>query len=89
LLLLVSIGTALMMWWIRRPEGRAGLPKRPADPHLPWTLALLGLVMAMVYPLWGVSVLVVVMLDRLVIHRVRRLRSLFGMPATTETKSRS
>ena len=35
------------------------------------------------------SALVVVMLDRLVIRRVRRLRSVFGMPATTETKSPS
>jgi uncharacterized iron-regulated membrane protein len=86
LLLLVSITTALVMWWIRRPEGRAGLPKRPTDPHLPWTLALLAFVVAVVYPLWGVSALVVVMLDRLLIRRVHRLRSAFGMPTTTETK---
>jgi uncharacterized iron-regulated membrane protein len=87
-LLLVSIGTALVMWWIR-PDGRLGLPKRPTDPHLPWTLALLGLVVAVVYPLWGVSALVVSLLDRLVIRRVRRLRAVFGMPATTEIKSPS
>lgn len=35
LLLLVSIGTSLVMWWLRRPQGRAGLPKRPANPRLP------------------------------------------------------
>jgi uncharacterized iron-regulated membrane protein len=29
LLLLVSITTALMMWWIRRPQGRPGLPNAP------------------------------------------------------------
>ncbi|MEO7195296.1 MAG: hypothetical protein ABIZ05_10800 [Pseudonocardiaceae bacterium] len=31
------------MWWIRRPHKRAGLPKRPADPRLPRTLALIGM----------------------------------------------
>ena len=83
LLLLVSIGTSLVMWWIRRPQGRAGLPKRPADPRLPWALALIGLVVALIYPLWGVSVLVVLALDQLVIRRVGRLRSAFGMPTPT------
>ncbi len=88
-LVLVSIGTSLVMWWIRRPQGRPGLPKRPESPRLPWTLTLFGLVLGVVYPLWGASVLLVVILDRLVIHRVRRLRSAFGMPATTGTGQRS
>ncbi len=84
LLLLVSIGTSLVMWWIRHPHKRAGLPKRPADPRLPWTLVLIGLVIALIYPLWGVSVLVVLMLDQLVIRRVGRLRSAIGMPTATK-----
>ncbi|MGH3719964.1 MAG: PepSY-associated TM helix domain-containing protein [Pseudonocardiaceae bacterium] len=83
LLLLVSIGTSLVMWWIRRPQGRTGLPKRPANPRLPRTLALVGLAVALIYPLWGVSALVVIMLDWFVIRRVGRLRSAFGMPTPT------
>lgn len=42
---------------------------------------------ALIYPLWGVSVLVVVTLDRLVIRRMGQLRSAFGMPADTGQQS--
>jgi len=80
LLLLTSIGTSAVMWWIRRPSGRAGLPKRPMNPRLPVAMAVIGLVVAVVYPLWGISALIVVVVDRLVIRRVGRLRSAFGLP---------
>lgn len=80
LLLLVSIGTSAVMWWIRRPGGGAGLPKRPTNPRLPMAMAVIGLVVALVYPLWGVSALIVVTLDRFVVRRSRRLRGTFGLP---------
>ncbi|HZS20357.1 MAG TPA: PepSY domain-containing protein [Pseudonocardiaceae bacterium] len=78
-LLLVSIGTSAAMWWIRRPGGRAGLPRRPVSPRLPLTMAVIGVAVAVVYPLWGVSALAVVLLDRFLIRRVYRLRSVFGL----------
>ncbi len=81
LLLLTSIGTSFVMWWIRRPSGRAGLPKRPMNPRLPLAMIVIGLVVAVVYPLWGVSALLIVALDRFVIRRTRWLRSAFGLPA--------
>jgi uncharacterized iron-regulated membrane protein len=84
-LLLTSIGTSAVMWWIRRPSGRAGLPKRPMNPRLPTAMVVIGLVVAVVYPLWGVSALTVVLLDRFVIRRARRLRSTFGLPPRHET----
>ncbi len=83
LLLIASIVTSLGMWRHRRPDGRAGLPKRPANPRLPRALAAAGLIVAVVYPLWGASALLVVLIDRLVIRRIRRLRAAFGLPATT------
>ncbi|MGH3873146.1 MAG: PepSY-associated TM helix domain-containing protein [Pseudonocardiaceae bacterium] len=79
LLLLVSIGTSAVMWWLRRPGGGTGLPKRPTNPRLPAVLGVISLVVAVVYPLWGVSALVVVVLDRFLVRRVRRLRSVFGL----------
>ncbi len=87
LLLLVSIGTSAVMWWIRRPGGGAGLPKRPMNPRLPTAMAVIGLVVAVVYPLWGVSALIVVALDRFVVRRARRLRGTFGLPPKQETPS--
>ena len=38
-----------------------------------------AVVLAIVYPLWGASLLVVALLDRFVIRRVPPLRSAFGM----------
>jgi uncharacterized iron-regulated membrane protein len=85
LLLLTSIGTSFVMWWIRRPSGRAGLPKRPMDPRLPLAMIVIGVLVAVIYPLWGLSALVVVALDRFVIRRIRRLRSTFGLPPKRNT----
>jgi uncharacterized iron-regulated membrane protein len=87
LLLLTSIGTSFVMWWNRRPSGRAGLPKRPMNPKLPLAMTAIGLVVAVVYPLWGLSALIVVVLDRFVIRRIRRLRSTFGLPPRRDTSS--
>jgi uncharacterized iron-regulated membrane protein len=78
-LLLISIGTSAVMWWIRRPSGRAGLPRRPMSPRLPVTMAVIGVIVAVIYPLWGVSALIVVLLDRLLIRRMHRLRSIFAL----------
>jgi uncharacterized iron-regulated membrane protein len=85
LLLLTSIGTSAVMWWIRRPNGRAGLPKRPMNPRLPITMGIIGLIVAVVYPLWGGSALIVVLLDRCVIRRLPPLRTAFGLPPTHGT----
>ncbi len=87
LLLLTSIGTSAVMWWIRRPSGGAGLPKRPMNPRLPIAMTVIGLVVAVVYPLWGVSALIVILVDRFVIRRARRLRSFFGLPPKQESPS--
>jgi uncharacterized iron-regulated membrane protein len=87
LLLLTSIGTSAAMWWNRRPSGRTGLPKRPMNPRLPIAMAVIGLVVAVIYPLWGTSALIVIALDRVVIRRARRLRDVFGLPPKREHTS--
>lgn len=88
LLILVSIVTSLAMWWKRRPERQLGLPKRPAKPQLPWALFGIGAALAVIYPLWGASLVIVLLVDWLVIHRVPALRKAFNMadkgPVSTE-----
>jgi uncharacterized iron-regulated membrane protein len=80
ILLLLAIVSAIVMWWIRRPAGRAGLPRRPASPS--FTAAVVGITVALmvIYPLWGVTALVVLALDKLVVQRVPALRRAFNMP---------
>ena len=81
LLVLVSIATSMVMWWIRRPSGRAGLPKRPMNPRLPTAVVISGAIIGVLYPLWGVCAILVVLLDRYVIRRIPRLRGAFGLAA--------
>ena len=83
LLILLSIGTALAMWWLRRPAGAVGLPKRPAAPRLGWGLAGIAAALAVVYPLWGTSMLIVLVTDRLIVQRVPRLRRAFNLATRT------
>lgn len=80
-LVLLAILSAVVMWWIRRPSGSAGLPKRPASPSL--AASVLGVMIALmvVYPLWGVTALAVLVVDKLVVQRVPALRRAVGMPA--------
>jgi uncharacterized iron-regulated membrane protein len=79
LLVLWSVFTAFVMWWKRRPTGSAGFPRRPYDSKMQRNLAIIALVLALIYPLWGLSVLFVLAVDHFVIRNVGPLRRLFGM----------
>jgi uncharacterized iron-regulated membrane protein len=42
-------------------------------------MVIIAIILAIIYPLWGLSVLVILALDHFVIRRVTPLRRLFGM----------
>lgn len=42
-------------------------------------LGITAVVLAVVYPLWGMTVVAVLLLDRYVIRRIPKLRVTFGM----------
>lgn len=77
-LLVVSVLSSYVMWWLRRPTGTAGLPKRPA--RKPGTrsvgtpaMTVVGFALALVYPAFGATLLAVVALDTAVYqYRKRR-----------------
>lgn len=73
-----SIISAVIMYTKRRRPGTAGLPRRPMDVRLAWGLVVLLVVIGLVYPLWGVTALLVLGVDRFVIRKVPKLRSTFG-----------
>ena len=77
-LMICSFGTAVVMWNKRR-RGSIGLPRRPVDVRLQRVVGISALVLAVVYPLWGTSLVLVLLFDRYVIRRVPRLRAAFGM----------
>ena len=78
-LVIWSFITAFTMWNKRRRKGTVGLPRRPVDVRLQRVMGISALVLAVIYPLWGITLVMVLLFDRYVVRRVPRLRTAFGM----------
>ena len=78
LLVLWNVATALVMWNRRRRKGTLGLPRRPVDVRIQRVVGITALVLAIVYPMWGLSLVAVLLVDRFLIRRNRRLKAAFG-----------
>lgn len=76
-LILWSVFSALVMWWKRRRTG-LGFPRRPVDVGLQRVMIVTAVVLSVIYPIWGLSVVVVLLIDTFVIRRVPALRRTFG-----------
>lgn len=72
LMILLGSISGLVMWWKRRPQGRLGVP--PLRHDLPrWKTAMAVMfVLAVAFPLVGVSLVVVYLLDWLVLSRLNK-----------------
>jgi uncharacterized iron-regulated membrane protein len=75
LMILLGSVSGLVMWWKRRPEGGLGVP--PLRHDLPRWKAAVGvmLVLGLMFPLVGVSMVVMWVVDSLVVRRRRELAS--------------
>ncbi|GHB01932.1 PepSY-associated TM helix domain-containing protein [Modicisalibacter luteus] len=61
-----------VMWWMRRPSGRLGVPPAPQDPRkLRGVLALLA-IGGVIFPLVGASMIVMALIDAGIRHRAAR-----------------
>jgi uncharacterized iron-regulated membrane protein len=70
--------SGVVMWWQRRPAKTLGAPAMPANFPL-WKGAVIVIgVMGLLFPLLGVSLLIVLSLDYLVLSRIPRLKSILG-----------
>jgi uncharacterized iron-regulated membrane protein len=74
-----SAVSGLLLWWKRRPHGKAGFPRRPPDARLQRGLIVIAVTLGIAFPLVGVSMVAVVLADRYVIRRIPLLRRTFGM----------
>lgn len=72
-----SVISAVVMYVKRRRTG-LGLPRRPVDVRLANGMLVIALVLALVYPLWGLTALVVLLADRFVVRKIPTLRATFG-----------
>ncbi|GGA14454.1 membrane protein [Paenibacillus marchantiophytorum] len=84
LCLLVCLGIILVavsgviMWWLRKPEKRVGAPALPKDFKMVKWVAVVTIGLGIIFPLVGISLLIVLTLDALVIRRVPALKQLLG-----------
>ncbi len=72
--------SGIVMWWMRRPPRtlRLAAPPMPADMPLWKGAVALMLLVALLFPLVGVTLLVLLALDVLVIQRIKPLARLLG-----------
>jgi uncharacterized iron-regulated membrane protein len=64
-------GSSLVMWRKRKPHGKLGAPAKAKDKKAVRTVWIIMSVMGVVMPLFGISLIVVWLLDRLVIPRIQ------------------
>lgn len=70
--------TGVIMWWKRKPSGSLGAPSSPKNFKLLKGVAFLILILGIVFPLVGVSLLTVLLLDWLVIKRIPSVKRWVG-----------
>jgi hypothetical protein len=78
LLSIWSIFNGFVMFWKRRRPGTLGVPRRPVDVRLARRVGITAMIIAVLFPVWGVTAAAVMALDRFVIRRTRPLSTAFG-----------
>lgn len=70
--------SSYVMWRKRKPAGKLGAPGKPADKRATRGVLLIMVILGLLMPLVGLSLLVVLILDWLVIRRISRLKHWFS-----------
>ncbi|KMK68684.1 PepSY domain-containing protein [Puniceibacterium sp. IMCC21224] len=75
----VSLSGAVM-WWMRRPSGAARLaaPPMPRDMPLWQGAVLVGLAVSLAFPLAGLTLLAMLVLDVLILPRIPAMRRILN-----------
>ncbi|SDX12637.1 Uncharacterized iron-regulated membrane protein [Marininema mesophilum] len=76
-IILISI-TGLIMWWKRKPDKQLGAPTLPKNFRLAKGVGILIILLGILFPLAGLSLIVVLLLDWLVIRRIPALKKWIG-----------
>jgi uncharacterized iron-regulated membrane protein len=70
--------SAVVMWWKRRPKGRIGVPPAPREKRIYIGLWAIAAVFGVLFPLTGLTILAMIVLDQVVIRFVPPLRRIFS-----------
>ena len=77
-LLLLSV-SGVIMWWRRRDQGVLGAPRVLLSPRLSLGLLALVVMFGIYLPLFGASLLVVLLAEKTVLIRIPKLRDWLGL----------
>lgn len=70
--------TGIVMWWKRRPSGRMGVPPGPPRRSVYVGLWLIAGIFALAFPLTGIAIVTMIIIDLVVIKTIPPLRRAFG-----------
>jgi len=85
-LILLSI-SGVILWWRRRDQGVLGAPKILLAPRFSRGLVLLIVLLGVYLPLFGVSLVVVLVLEKFLLARIPRVRDWLGLRASEPVAS--
>ncbi|MGH3788043.1 MAG: PepSY-associated TM helix domain-containing protein [Pseudonocardiaceae bacterium] len=86
LAILLSVASATVMWRKRRPKGLSP-PRKQPNRKLGFGVLVIIIGLGALFPLLGLSMLIILALDFLVIQRVPRLARIFGIDAVDRSRS--
>ncbi len=78
LTVLVLAVSGIIMWWRRRPERRLGAPPLPENFPLWKTAVAIIVVLGILFPLVGLSLIIVLLVDRFILSRSPKLKEILG-----------
>lgn len=77
---LITIGVSgYVMWWKRRPSGLLGAPRPLSATGVPWPMVTLAVVFGVLLPMLGISMIVVLLSEQLVLRRIPITRDFLGL----------
>lgn len=66
--------SGVVMWWKRRPAGALGAPRYPSDYRIPRGILVIGLAVAVAFPLTGIAIVAFALIDFLLPKRLKESR---------------
>jgi uncharacterized iron-regulated membrane protein len=82
LLALVTLAiSSIVLWWRRRPKGRLGAPAPKGNIRHSWALVVGAFVLAILVPLFGISLAIMILIERQLLKRSARIRTFLGLRA--------
>lgn len=79
--LIVVCSSAIRMWWTRRPAGALGARTRREGSRVPVALLVLIIALAIVLPLLGLTLIGVVLVERVALRRIEPVARFLGLDA--------